>query len=898
MNEKMQFKLYLVLFIILSILRAETFYVPGEFSSIQSAINVASNSDSILVWPGLYEETLDFDGKEIVVSSLYHITDDSLIIESTILDADANGSVVSFASGESNESILQGFTIQNGTGNNEDPDGNGTYYNYGGGIYCENSDPIIKDCIIQNNICDGGGGGGIFCYNASPKFFGCIIKENETDDVGGGLYAKVASSPEFYNCSFVGNVAEFGAGCYLRNESSPIMDNVVFSANSANNSGGGIILKDDADLTATYLYLFDNTADGLGGGLYINNADSQIDYLLVGDNISSSGGGIYVRNSSTVQINNATIANNVAATSGGGIYLRDGADVSLNNSILFGNNASQVYFRSTGDDVEITVNYSLVQNGEDGIIDNDNGDVNWEEGNLDGDPYFCNAPIGNYYLRENSPCIDSGSDGTLIGCFESACGPVNLGPIWYVDQNGHDDNDGGLETPFATIQRAINVSTDGDTIRLTPNVYFEEIDFNDKEVVLESRAYELGMIEMIQETFFAPGPLGGSCFILDGPSNDGATIRGISFRGGIVTSGGGVVLQNCSPNFIDVIIEDNTAEIGGGVFLSGSNAYFLNTIIQNNGSNMGGGIYITDGAPTFDKMLIQGNISYWGAGIYSENAEPTILNSQIRNNEAFIEGGGLYQLGGVGQIEWTSFEQNLGYDFGAGIVAHEATINLNQTTFEGNVSGTGSVIACHGGAVEFVNSILWDNIGEQFYSSETSGLTLLEISYSVLEGGENILGNFPNFTFTIGSGIIDENPQFCDPNIFNYALNENSICLNASDNGEVIGAFDLTCSGMVSVQKDILPTKFGLTQNYPNPFNPVTKIHYTLKNDGFYTLNIFNINGQLINTLKSEKGEKGKEYSVVWDAKNLLGHQVPSGLYLYQLETVEGSLSKKMLLLK
>jgi hypothetical protein len=313
---------------------------------------------------------------------------------------------------------------------------------------------------------------------------------------------------------------------------------------------------------------------------------------------------------------------------------------------------------------------------------------------------------------------------------------------------------------------------------------------------------------------------------------------------------------------------------------------------------MGGGIYITDGAPTFDKMLIQGNISYWGAGIYSENAGPTILNSQIRNNEAFIEGGGLYQLGGVGQIEWTSFEQNLGYDFGAGIVAHEATINLNQTTFEGNASGAGSVIVCHGGVVGFINSILWGNIGDQFYSSETSGLTLLEISYSVLEGGENILGNFPNFTFTIGSGIMDEDPQFCDPNIFNYGLNENSICRTASDNGEVIGAFDSICSGTVSIHKDILPLKFGLTQNYPNPFNPVTKIHYTLENDGFYTLNIYNIKGKLINTLKSEKGQKGKEYSVIWDAKNLFGQKVPSGLYLYQLETVEGSLSKKMLLLK
>ena len=94
MNKKMQIQLYFFLLSILSFLRAETFYVPGDFSSIQSAINAASNTDSILVWPGLYEETLDFDGKEIVVSSLYFIADDSLLIESTILDADDNGSVV------------------------------------------------------------------------------------------------------------------------------------------------------------------------------------------------------------------------------------------------------------------------------------------------------------------------------------------------------------------------------------------------------------------------------------------------------------------------------------------------------------------------------------------------------------------------------------------------------------------------------------------------------------------------------------------------------------------------------------------------------------------------------------------------------------------------------------
>ena len=95
-------------------------------------------------------------------------------------------------------------------------------------------------------------------------------------------------------------------------------------------------------------------------------------------------------------------------------------------------------------------------------------------------------------------------------------------------------------------------------------------------------------------------------------------------------------------------------------------------------------------------------------------------------------------------------------------------MNLNQTTFEGNVSGTGSVMTCHGTAVEIANSILWGNIGDQFHSSESAGITSLEISYSDVEGGENALTNFPNFSFTIGDGIINVDPQFCDPNIFDY----------------------------------------------------------------------------------------------------------------------------------
>tara|TARA_A100001037_G_C15150875_1_gene639140 strand:+ start:3752 stop:6433 length:2682 start_codon:yes stop_codon:yes gene_type:complete len=893
----MKFKPFASFIALYSILNAEIILVPNDYSTIQSGINAASDGDSVLVAPGIYNEGIDFNGKEILVASYFAVDTDSMMIEATIIDAQESGSVVTFDSDENNYSILQGFTLRNGIGNLEDPDNNGTYYTYGGGIYCENSDPIIKDCIIKENVGDEGGGGGAFCYNASPKFYNCVFIENETDDVGGGFYSRSGSSPEFYDCVFTENVADFGAGCYIRDDS-PIMVNVSFYENSANNSGGAVVLKDDANLVATNLYIYNNTADGLGGGLYINESSPIIDTLLVAGNSSSSGGGLYIRNPSQTQLSHATIANNSAASYGGGIYMRDEAIVFLNNSIVWGNEETQVYFRSTGADLEISVSYCLFENGEDGIIVNENGEINWEDGNIDGDPYFCNTASGNYYLRENSPCLTSGEDGSLMGCFQSACGPVNLGPVWYVDMNGSDASDGSFETPFATIQHAINVSSDGDTIRLTPNIYYDDIDFDSKAIILESQAFELDNLALVEETTFVPGPLGGSCFVLEGDSNNDAVIRGISFRGGTVPYGGGIVVENCSPTFIGIVVEDNTAEIGGGVFLSGSNAEFIQCTIQNNGSNIGGGIYTTDGNPIFDQMLIRDNIAYWGAGMYSENADPIILNSRLRNNEALIEGGGLYQFGGTGEVKWTSFEQNLGYDFGAGIVAHEAAIELNQTTFEGNISGTGSVMTCHGAAIEIVNSILWDNSGDQFYSSQSSGLTALAISYSDIDGGETALENYENFTLNIGDGIINENPRFCDESVFDYGLDQISVCRTSSDTGGIIGAFTDVCSSSVSIREEITANKFNLIQNFPNPFNPVTTIQFTLGEDGFFSLKIFNLNGQLVNILLEDRGIKGKIYSTVWDGKNSSGEKVTTGMYIYSLETVEGTFSRKMLYLK
>ena len=87
----MNFIKTLVTIILFSILGySATLTVPGQYSSIQAAINASVNQDTVLVAPGFYQENISFSGKDIVVTSTYIVEQDSLIIGSTIIDGNNN----------------------------------------------------------------------------------------------------------------------------------------------------------------------------------------------------------------------------------------------------------------------------------------------------------------------------------------------------------------------------------------------------------------------------------------------------------------------------------------------------------------------------------------------------------------------------------------------------------------------------------------------------------------------------------------------------------------------------------------------------------------------------------------------------------------------------------------
>jgi flagellar hook assembly protein FlgD len=85
--------------------------------------------------------------------------------------------------------------------------------------------------------------------------------------------------------------------------------------------------------------------------------------------------------------------------------------------------------------------------------------------------------------------------------------------------------------------------------------------------------------------------------------------------------------------------------------------------------------------------------------------------------------------------------------------------------------------------------------------------------------------------------------------------------------------------------------------NYPNPFNASTSIKYTLPENAHVEIAIYNIQGQLVRTLS--KGEESSgTHLAIWDGKDNIGKQLPSGIYFYKLSIGGEFKIKKMVLMR
>ena len=246
-----------------SAVQADTWTVdddgPADFNTIRSAMEFVSDGDEIVVFPGTYTGTggnaavVDMFGKAVWL----HSSDGQ---ESTFIDGENNYTGIYCYSGETNKTIIEGFTIQNCSGLD------------GGGMYLvNNAHPTITNCTFTNNTADYGGG--MFNYSSSPTLINCTFIGNAAiaadHSKGGGMY-NYSSSPTLENCTFTSNTVTTGGGGMSNSSSSPTLTDCIFENNTANDYGGGGGMYNylSSNPTLTGCTFTNNTATGIGGGMH------------------------------------------------------------------------------------------------------------------------------------------------------------------------------------------------------------------------------------------------------------------------------------------------------------------------------------------------------------------------------------------------------------------------------------------------------------------------------------------------------------------------------------------------------------------------------------------------------------------------------------------------------
>jgi hypothetical protein len=643
-------------------------------------------------------------------------------------------------------------------------------------------------------------------------------------------------------------------------------------------------------------------ADGMGeeargGGIFLDNSSPILSYCLISQCTADSGGAIYLAGQSNPVISFSTFSGNQAAVAGG-IFCDDSSPV-ISNSILWGNAAEEIV---TSGSAFPQITYSNVEGGWTG------------EGNLDADPLFISAEDGDYHLQaeagryyyglwifdaSDSPCIDAGDSGIAFSDEPEPNGDrVNMGVYAGTTQASRSMNDphyamgpvSGTWTNAENNPMFVFGSVEipqNESLAIEPGVeviFLSDYAFN----ILENATLVAVGTEADSIVFTAEDTVEGWNGLYFNTASDSTELRYCYLSYGNAsasTDGGAIHLENCSPVIAHCLIENSQSTNGGGISIEGGSPEITACVIRGNEAvTKGGAIYITEANPTLTGNHIYDNSANDGGAIACYSTDAAITNNVMYDNTAAFNGGGIY-----------IFSLNA-----------STPVTVNNAFHQNSALSGGAIYNIGVSSPTVMNSILWENQGEQIYHA--GGMEPL-VTYSNVQGGYT------------GEGNIDSDPLFLSAAAHNYLLDDESPCI---DTGNPDPAYDdpedLQNPGFAlwpshgTVRNDMgafgggnpenwlgtrpeaeaspLPGEFSLMQNYPNPFNPSTTVGYTLPTAARVILTVYNVQGGKVMILEEGYREAGT-HRISFDANNL-----PSGIYLAHLQASDFEAAMKMLLLK
>jgi parallel beta-helix repeat protein len=420
----------------------------------------------------------------------------------------------------------------------------------------------------------------------------------------------------------------------------------------------------------------------------------------------------------------------------------------------------------------------------------------------------------------------------------------------------------------------------------------------------------------------------------------------------LAEAGAGLHIEDSDLNITECVLQGNYATNGSGgaidynvdttIFGRPNNLQITKcTIDGNSASNQSGGLqieqinseyslvdilvdrceFVNNQANTFSGLRIAGSVSDF-----------TLSNSLFRSNTSSSRVGGAgFQTQCSGKVYNCIFSCNYSSFSDSSRTAHgvslgnEAKVDFFNCTFFDSSDADGiGLSARRGSEAKVVNSIFW-GCGNNPISVTTAadlGCTLTVIHCDIENGIDSVYVSDSLSTLHWGIGNFDLDPLFVDVQNMDFHLQDISPCIGSGTNCILLdsdwhccptsdidgnarpypdgsyadmGAYENTLGAPLGMEHAIeeIPSKFFLSQNYPNPFNPRTVIRYTLPVTCYADISVYNILGQKLATLVSQKQSAG-DYNVEWDAADYA-----SGIYLYKLSTDQGfAQTKKLIVLK
>jgi len=351
--------------------------VPADQGTIQAGIDIAQEGDTVQAADGDYNECLNFGGRAIVVRGNPEFP------ENVMIDANANGPVVTFDHGERGESVLSGFSLVNGRGQN------------GGGIALSGTSPTLEHLYIAQCVSNIGGG---ICISGGglPTLNDIVLVNNQVELNGAGI-AIWRASANMRNVIVIGDP---------ENQSMPIMGGGIYITNGSADMDDVLISGCNADM---------------GGAFSIWNSQVTMDRVLIVGSAAENGAAFYL-NGGEVTLRNLTVTVCHAEPSNASAMFTSGTRISITNSIFTEDGDDETPLMIFHDGV-VNIDYNDVIGSQDDIV-NDQADLTWGEHNIDDDPRFTSVEEADFTLMPDSPCIDAGNPDSPV---DSDGSPADLG---------------------------------------------------------------------------------------------------------------------------------------------------------------------------------------------------------------------------------------------------------------------------------------------------------------------------------------------------------------------------------------------------------------------------------------------------------------------------------------